>query len=170
MGYSESLIKDLISNIDQSIIAFFNKNKKKIGLDTYNIQDYITEQMEIHFQGYTRKEKLSPIIQKINKSKIDKRRYLTNTYLEKLARPIDDEKNPRHYITTLSDDDYVKLYGSKTFEEALEEHIEEVHTWKKDTQQKLIQFPGIFSCKPKAIADCFNIDLMLAIWNYISTE
>ena len=89
--YSRRFIEELAKHINPTILEFFNKKKNLMNFPTDNAAELIDETLMEYLEGKTSREDLMPIINKIKKSRLQKRARWYKAYssgLNDLAREI----------------------------------------------------------------------------------
>ena len=71
--YSRRFIEELAKHINPTILEFFNKKKNLMNFPTDNAAELIDETLMEYLEGKTSREDLMPIINKIKKSRLQKR-------------------------------------------------------------------------------------------------
>ena len=71
--YSRRFIEELAKHINPVILDFFNKKKSLMNFPADNVAELIDETLMEYLEGKTSREDLMPIINKIKKSRLQKR-------------------------------------------------------------------------------------------------
>lgn len=170
--YSRRFIEELAQNIDPVIVSFFNQKKSLLSFPADTLSDLIDASLMEHLEGRTSREDLMPIINKIKKSRLQKRSRWYKNYINDIdVINIDDPKHPLaskiSMIKSLSVDEYAKMYGSKTLDEIIEDIKTAASDWKNDPSSLLIEFPGISIFTDNSIYNSLKNDVVFSAWKYI---
>lgn len=76
--YSRRFIEELANHIDPVIIDYFNKKRNLLNFSAENVAELIDETLMEYLDGKTSREDLVPIINKVKKSRLQKRSRCTN--------------------------------------------------------------------------------------------
>lgn len=71
--YSRRFIEELANHIDPVIIDYFNKKRNLLNFSAENVAELIDETLMEYLDGKTSREDLVPIINKVKKSRLQKR-------------------------------------------------------------------------------------------------
>ena len=173
--YSRQFIEELAKHIDPVIIEFFNKKHEIFKFPTQSIAELIDETLMEYLEGKTSREDLIPIINKIKKSRLQKRARWYKAYINDIDTiNIDDAKHPLAHVINLARslpiEQYVSMFGDKDINEIIVEYREKATFWKNDSNSLLITFPGISSFTNNSIFNSLKNDLLISAWKYIETE
>jgi hypothetical protein len=93
--YSRRFIEELAKHINPTILEFFNKKKNLMNFPTDNAAELIDETLMEYLEGKTSREDLMPIINKIKKSRLQKRARWYKAYNNDIDNMnLDDPKHP----------------------------------------------------------------------------
>ena len=173
--YSRRFIEELANHIDPVIIDYFNKKKNLLHFSTAGVTELIDETLMDYLDGKSSREDLIPIINKIKKSRLQKRSRWYKSYINDIDTiNIDDPKHPLANIVvmakTLPVDDYTKMFGDKDLDEIIDDKKKAATQWKNDSNSLLIDFPGISSLTNNSIYNSLKNDLIISAWKYIEDE
>ena len=148
--YSRRFIEELANHIDPVIIDYFNKKRNLLNFSAENVAELIDETLMEYLDGKTSREDLVPIINKVKKSRLQKRSRWYKSYINDIDTiSIDDAKHPLATVVamakTLPVEDYTKMFGDKDLQEIIEDKKRAATEWKNDSNTLLIDFPGISS-------------------------
>lgn len=160
--YSRRFIEELANHIDPVIIDYFNKKKNLLHFSAAGVTELIDETLMDYLDGKSSREDLIPIINKIKKSRLQKRSRWYKSYINDIDTiNIDDPKHPLANIVvmakTLPVDDYTKMFGDKDLDEIIDDKKKAATQWKNDSNSLLIDFPGISSLTNNSI---YNLSLI----------
>ena len=124
--YSRRFIEELANHIDPVIIDYFNKKKNLLHFSAAGVTELIDETLMDYLDGKSSREDLIPIINKIKKSRLQKRSRWYKSYINDIDTiNIDDPKHPLANIVvmakTLPVDDYTKMFGDKDLDEIIDD-------------------------------------------------
>ena len=173
--YSRRFIEELANHIDPVIIDYFNKKKNLLHFSAAGVTELIDETLMDYLDGKSSREDLIPIINKIKKSRLQKRSRWYKSYINDIDTiNIDDPKHPLANIVvmakTLPVDDYTKMFGDKDLDEIIDDKKKAATQWKNDSNSLLIDFPGISSLTNNSIYNSLKNDLIISAWKYIEDE
>lgn len=174
--YSRRFIEELANHIDPLIIDYFNKKKSVYkGFKADNVAELIDEALMEHLEGKTSRDDLIPIINKIKKSRLQKRARWYKNYINDInTMSIDDPKHPLandiQMAKTIAIDKYADIFGDKDIPEIIEDRKNAATEWKNDSNSLLINFPGISSFTDKSIYNSLKNDVIISSWKYIESE
>ena len=173
--YSRRFIEELANHIDPVIIDYFNNKKNLLNFSAKSVPELIDETLMDYLEGKSSREDLIPIINKIKKSRLQKRSRWYKNYINDINTiSIDDPNHPLANIVimakTLPVDDYSKVFGNKELSEIIEDQKEAATRWKDDSNSLLIDFPGISSRTSNSIYSSLKNDLIISAWKYIENE
>ena len=137
--------------------------------------ELIDETLMNYLEGKTSREDLIPVINKIKKSRLQKRARWYKSYITDIeTMTLDDPKHPVASVINMARslpiDQYVNIFGDKELDEIIEEYKERATVWKNDANSLLISFPGIASFTNNSIYNSLKNDLMSNAWKYIETD
>ena len=93
--YSRRFIEELANHIDPVIIDYFNKKRNLLNFSAENVAELIDETLMEYLDGKTSREDLVPIINKVKKSRLQKRSRWYKSYINDIDTiSIDDAKHP----------------------------------------------------------------------------
>ncbi len=123
----------------------------------------------------TSREDLMPIINKIKKSRLQKRARWYKAYNNDIDNMnLDDPKHPLASFISLArslrPDEYAKLYGDKELDDIIKDKKVAANKWKNDSGSLLIDFPGLYSFTNNSIYNSLKNDLIISAWKYIESE
>lgn len=173
--YSRQFIEELAKHIDPTIIEFFYKKNGILKFPCNNLTEIIDETLMNYLEGKTSREDLIPIINKIKKSRLQKRARWYKSYINDIdTMSFDDPKHPVANIINMARslpvDQYVNLFGDKELEEIVEEYKKKATDWKNDPNSLLICFPGISTFTNNSIYNSLKNDLIVNSWKYIESD
>lgn len=173
--YSRRFIEELANHIDPVIIDYFNKKRNLLNFSAENVAELIDETLMEYLDGKTSREDLVPIINKVKKSRLQKRSRWYKSYINDIDTiSIDDAKHPLATVVamakTLPVEDYTKMFGDKDLQEIIEDKKRAATEWKNDSNTLLIDFPGISSFTYNSIYNSLKNDLIISAWKYIESE
>ncbi|RHK50818.1 hypothetical protein [Lachnospira eligens] len=173
--YSRRFIEELAKHINPTILEFFNKKKNLMNFPTDNAAELIDETLMEYLEGKTSREDLMPIINKIKKSRLQKRARWYKAYNNDIDNMnLDDPKHPLASFISLArslrPDEYAKLYGDKELDDIIKDKKEAANEWKNDSGSLLIDFPGLYSFTNNSIYNSLKNDLIISAWKYIESE
>jgi hypothetical protein len=173
--YSRQFIEELAKHIDPTITEFFNKKHSILKFPCTSMTMLIDETLMEYLEGKTSREDLLPIINKIKKSRLQKRARWYKSYISDMeTMSLDDPKHPVAGIINMARslpvDQYVNLFGDKTLEEIIEEYKDKATQWKNDPNSFLISFPGISTFTNHSIYNSLKNDLIINGWKYVENE
>ncbi|MFR2512199.1 MAG: hypothetical protein ACLS9K_09680 [Lachnospira eligens] len=124
--YSRRFIEELAKHINPAILEFFNKKKNLMNFPADNVAELIDETLMEYLEGKTSREDLMPIINKIKKSRLQKRARWYKAYNNDIDNMnLDDPKHPLASFISLArslrPDEYAKLYGDKEFDDIIKD-------------------------------------------------
>ena len=79
--YSRRFIEELANHIDPVIIDYFNKKRNLLNFSAENVAELIDETLMEYLDGKTSREDLVPIINKVKKSRLQKRSRWYKSYI-----------------------------------------------------------------------------------------
>lgn len=173
--YSRQFIEELSKHVDTVIVDFFNKKHDIFKFPCLTIAELIDETLMEYLDGKTSREDLIPIINKIKKSRLQKRSRWYKSYINDIETiNIDDEKHPLAHIISMARslplEQYVTVFGDKDLNEIIEENKQNATLWKNDANSLLISFPGISGFTNNSIFNSLKNDLIISCWKYIDAE
>lgn len=173
--YSRRFIEELEKHIDPTIIEFFEKKRNLLKFPCNSMTELIDETLMNYLEGKTSREDLIPVINKIKKSRLQKRARWYKSYITDIeTMTLDDPKHPVASVINMARslpiDQYVNIFGDKELDEIIEEYKERATVWKNDANSLLISFPGIASFTNNSIYNSLKNDLMINAWKYIETD
>ena len=173
--YSRRFIEELAKHINPAILEFFNKKKNLMNFPTDNVAELIDETLMEYLEGKTSREDLMPIINKIKKSRLQKRARWYKAYNNDIDNMnLDDPKHPLASFIALArslrPDEYAKLYGDKELDDIIKDKKDAANEWKNDSGSLLIDFPGLYSFTNNSIYNSLKNDLIISAWKYIESE
>ncbi len=173
--YSRQFTEELAKHIDPTIIEFFNKKHVIFKFPCSSIVDLVDETLMDYLEGKTSREDLIPIINKIKKSRLQKRARWYKSYITDIDTiSIDDAKHPLAHIINMARslpvDQYVNVFGDKDLDEIISESKDLATTWKNNSNSLLIEFPGLSSFTDNSIFNSLKNDLIISAWKYIETD
>lgn len=173
--YSRRFIEELAKHIDSNIIDFFNKKHDLFKFPCTTMTELIDETLMDYLEGKTSREDLIPIINKIKKSRLQKRARWYKSYINDIKTiNIDDPKHPLASVISMAKslpvDQYVLMFSDKTIDEIIEDFKIKATDWKNDSNSLLISFPGISSFTNKSIYNSLKNDVIISSWKYIESE
>ena len=93
--YSRRFIEELEKHIDPTIIEFFEKKRNLLKFPCNNMTELIDETLMNYLEGKTSREDLIPVINKIKKSRLQKRARWYKSYITDIeTMTLDDPKHP----------------------------------------------------------------------------
>ena len=124
--YSRQFIEELAKHIDPAIADFFNMKHEIFKFPAKTFTELIDETLMDYLDGKSSREDLIPIINKIKKSRLQKRSRWYKSYINDIDTiNIDDPKHPLANIVvmakTLPVDDYTKMFGDKDLDEIIDD-------------------------------------------------
>lgn len=173
--YSRQFIEELAKHINPAILEFFNKKKNLMNFPADNVAELIDETLMEYLEGKTSREDLMPIINKIKKSRLQKRARWYKAYNNDIDNMnFDDPKHPLASFISLArslrPDEYAKLYGDKELNDIIKDKKDAANEWKNDSGSLLIDFPGLYSFTNNSIYNSLKNDLIISAWKYIESE
>ena len=84
--YSRRFIEELANHIDPVIIDYFNKKKNLLHFSAAGVTELIDETLMDYLDGKSSREDLIPIINKIKKSRLQKRSRWYKSYINEIGR------------------------------------------------------------------------------------
>lgn len=173
--YSRQFIEELAKHIDSVIIEFYNKKHDIFKFPCRSLAELIDETLMDYLEGKTSREDLLPIINKIKKSRLQKRARWYKSYINDIDTiNIDDPKHPLAHIVNMARslpvDQYVSVFGDKDIDEIIKEAKDNATAWKANSNSLLITFPGISSFTDNSIYNSLKNDLIISAWKYIESE
>ena len=151
--YSRQFIEELSKHIDPAIIDFFNMKHDLFKFPASNIPELIDETLMDYLEGKTSREDLVPIINKIKKSRLQKRARWYTSYIDDIEHlTIDDPKHPLAHVINLARslpiDQYAAMFGNKEIDDIIEDYKQKAKEWKDNSNSLLILFPTINNLPP----------------------
>ena len=173
--YSRRFIEELSKHIDPVIVEYFNKKKGLLNFPSDSFTELIDETLMDYLEGKTSREDLIPIINKIKKSRLQKRARWYKSYINDIDTiSIDDAKHPLANIImmarTLPLEEYTKIFGDKELDEIIEDKKNAASEWKNNSNSFLIDFPGLSAFTNNSIYNSLKNDLIISAWKYIENE
>lgn len=173
--YSRQFIEELAKHIDPVITEFFNKKHEIFKFPSQSLAELIDETLMEYLEGKTSREDLIPIINKIKKSRLQKRARWYKSYINDIDTiNIDDAKHPLSHVINLARslpiEQYVSVFGDKDIDDIVVEYRQKATIWKNDSNSLLITFPGISSFTNNSIFNSLKNDLIISAWKYIESE
>lgn len=173
--YSRQFIEELSKHIDPIISEFFYKKHDLFKFPCNTIAELIDITLMEYLEGKTSREDLIPIINKIKKSRLQKRSRWFKSYINDIDTiSLDDPKHPLSHIISMAKslpiDQYVTIFGDKELSEIIDENKQMTTEWKNDSNSLLISFPGISTFTNNSIYNSLKNDLIISAWKYIETE
>lgn len=170
--YSRRFIEELAKHINPSIIDYFNKKRNLLKFPSENVAELIDEALMEYLEGKTSREDLVPIINKVKKSRLQKRSRWYKSYINDIdMTSIDDARHPLANVIimakTLPVDEYTKIFGDKDLNEIIADRKNAAIEWKNNSNSLLIDFPGISSFTNNSIYNSLKNDLIISAWKYI---
>ena len=146
--YSRRFIEEPAKHINPTILEFFNKKKNLMNFPTDNAAELIDETLMEYLEGKTSREDLMPIINKIKKSRLQKRARWYKSYINDVDTiSIDDPKHPLSHIINMARslpiDQYVNMFGNMELDEIIAQYKTKATEWKDNSNSLLIEFPGL---------------------------
>lgn len=93
--YSRRFIEELEKHIDPTIIEFFEKKRNLLKFPCNSMTELIDETLMNYLEGKTSREDLIPVINKIKKSRLQKRARWYKSYITDIeTMTLDDPKHP----------------------------------------------------------------------------
>ena len=125
--YSRRFIEELEKHIDPTIIEFFEKKRNLLKFPCNSMTELIDETLMNYLEGKTSREDLIPVINKIKKSRLQKRARWYKSYITDIeTMTLDDPKHPVASIINMARslpiDQYVNIFGDKELDEIIEEY------------------------------------------------
>ncbi len=173
--YSRQFVEELAKHIDPTISEFFNKKQAIFKFPCSSISDLIDETLMDYLEGKTSREDLIPVINKIKKSRLQKRARWYKSYINDIDTiSIDDAKHPLSHVINMARslpvDQYVNVFGDKDLDEIILEYKDIATEWKNDSNSWLIEFPGLSSFTDNSIYNSLKNDIIISAWKYIENE
>lgn len=173
--YSRQFIEELSKHIDPTIADFFDVKHDLFKFPAANILELIDETLMDYLEGRTSREDLVPVINKIKKSRLQKRARWYSSYMDDINNlSIDDPKHPLANVVNMARsaplEEYSKMFGTRDIDEIIEDYKNKASEWKDNPNSLLISFPGLSSFTNKSIYKSLKNDLIISIWKYIETE
>ena len=173
--YSRQFIEELSKHIDPTIADFFDVKHDLFKFPAANILELIDETLMDYLEGRTSREDLVPVINKIKKSRLQKRARWYSSYMDDINNlSIDDPKHPLANVVNMARSaplgEYSKMFGTRDIDEIIEDYKNKASEWKDNPNSLLISFPGLSSSTNKSIYKSLKNDLIISIWKYIETE
>lgn len=173
--YSRQFIEELSKHIDSTIADFFDVKHDLFKFPAANILELIDETLMDYLEGRTSREDLVPVINKIKKSRLQKRARWYSSYMDDINNlSIDDPKHPLANVVNMARsaplEEYSKMFGTRDIDEIIEDYKNKASEWKDNPNSLLISFPGLSSFTNKSIYKSLKNDLIISIWKYIETE
>jgi hypothetical protein len=173
--YSRQFIEELAKHIDPAIIEFFNMKHDLFKFPAANVQELIDETLMDYLEGKTSREDLLPVINKIKKSRLQKRARWYASYIDDIENlAVDDPKHPLAHIINLARslpiDQYATMFGTMELDEIIDNYKTKASAWKDDPNSLLIMFPGLSTFTNKSIYKSLKNDLIISAWKYIESE
>ena len=101
--YSRRFIEELANHIDPVIIDYFNKKRNLLNFSAENVAELIDETLMEYLDGKTSREDLVPIINKVKKSRLQKRSRWYKSYINDIDTiSIDDAKHPLATVVAMA--------------------------------------------------------------------
>jgi hypothetical protein len=173
--YSRQFIEELEKHIDPVLIEFFNKKHEIFCFPCSTMTELIDETLMDHLEGKTSREDLIPIINKIKKSRLQKRARWYKSYINDIDTiSINDAKHPLAHIINMARslplEQYVNVFGDKDLDEIIIEYKEKATEWKNDSNSLLISFPGLSTFTNNSIFNSLKNDVIISSWKYIEND
>ncbi len=173
--YSRQFIEELSKHIDPTIANFFEVKHDLFKFPAANILELIDETLMDYLEGKTSREDLVPVINKIKKSRLQKRARWYASYMDDINNlSIDDPKHPLANVVNMARsaplEEYSKMFGTRDIDEIIEDYKNKASEWKDNPNSLLISFPGLSSFTNKSIYKSLKNDLIISIWKYIESE
>ncbi len=173
--YSRQFIEELAKHIDPAITEFFQKKHDIFKFPCKSFTQLVDETLMEYLEGKTSREDLIPVINKIKKSRLQKRARWYKSYINDIDTiSIEDSKHPLAHVISmsrsLSVEQYVNIFGDKELDEIILEYKALATAWKEDSNSLLITFPGISSFTNNSIFHSLKNDLIISAWKYIDGE
>lgn len=176
-SYSSQIINEIISNLDSSLVEYFNENATKNKNYPGSLEEMVRDIIEVDFGSESDSSELQKLLynKKKNHSKKKKRYYeACKSMVESRAWEIDDIerycfKNDILNYRMFTPEQWQKLYPNKTLEEVQQERLAEVEVWSKTEGVKgnLINYQGLEKKTPKQLYSNFKLDLTIEILSVI---
>ena len=101
--YSRQFIEELAKHIDPAIADFFNMKHEIFKFPAKTFTELIDETLMDYLEGKTSREDLIPIVNKIKKSRLQKRARWYKSYINDVDTiSIDDPKHPLSHIINMA--------------------------------------------------------------------
>lgn len=125
--YSRQFIEELAKHIDPAIADFFNMKHEIFKFPAKTFTELIDETLMDYLEGKTSREDLIPIVNKIKKSRLQKRARWYKSYINDVDTiSIDDPKHPLSHIINMARslpiDQYVNMFGNMELDEIIAQY------------------------------------------------
>ena len=175
MAYPKQLITDLCKQLPESIMTFFEIEKRKYFQDYEDIDAIVSFVLTDFLKGENTKTEINSINNTQVKMRRQKKKRWMTAYEKALQFPITENKNPFYPIAeafkTLPGHSFLKLYDANDIETVISEQKKAIEEWYQNDSSLLISFPLITSKTKKQVLSSFYIDLILIlieiIMNYL---
>ena len=157
--YSRQFLAEVEKHIDPKLTTFFLHNQHLFPVN--QLKDAIYESLISIFKGCLSKDELTPLISTVKNSRFKKRSRWTKDYINTLKDL--PRTDPNYPLDLLNLDEYDQ-------EITIEKEVNNTLAWKDHSDSFFIDFPGISRIGKASLWSSFKIDLIICIWNYISTE
>ena len=173
--YSRQFIEELAKHIDPAIADFFNMKHEIFKFPAKTFTELIDETLMDYLEGKTSREDLIPIVNKIKKSRLQKRARWYKSYINDVDTiSIDDPKHPLSHIINMARslpiDQYVNMFGNMELDEIIAQYKTKATEWKDNSNSLLIEFPGLSTFTNNSIFNSLKNDLIISAWKYIEAD
>lgn len=173
--YSRQFIEELAKHIDPAITDFFNMKHEIFKFPAKTFTELIDETLMDYLEGKTSREDLIPIVNKIKKSRLQKRARWYKSYINDVDTiSIDDPKHPLSHIINMARslpiDQYVNMFGNMELDEIIAQYKTKATEWKDNSNSLLIEFPGLSTFTNNSIFNSLKNDLIISAWKYIEAD
>ena len=165
--YSRQFIEELAKHIDPAIADFFNMKHEIFKFPAKTFTELIDETLMDYLEGKTSREDLIPIVNKIKKSRLQKRARWYKSYINDVDTiSIDDPKHPLSHIINMARslpiDQYVNMFGNMELDEIIAQYKTKATEWKDNSNSLLIEFQGQSTITNNSIFNSLKNDLKIS--------
>lgn len=173
MGYPRLVISTLITQVDETLITFYNDNKEKYNFPYADMNDLIDNTLQEYLpEGSNLASDLKAVSTTQARLRRQKKARWKKSYIDSLSANISSKKNAFHFLVEqqklLSVTQFKILYGYSDIEKVIEELVKQIEEWQADTSMFLISFPLIFNQSPKQLFCVLKHDLIINLLDIIN--
>ena len=173
--YLKQFIEEATKHVDSKIKFYFERQQSALKFEDYKFSDIVEETIDEFFEGKVNKQDLTPLVSKIKDTRRKKiKRLYEKTIKDYNLYSITDVKNPFFNIYTfassLSYEEYFKLYKNKTLEQLVKEEFKKFEKWYNSEEILLPQCPITVGKQSNSIIKNIKSDIIINVATYIFDE